>query len=108
VLNGKMDLKILKTLTLPCSTHWQQCEKNTTCINCFDPFQPAFTMDSFNTCDDFRTAFMDSCSSQCDTDNIQLQNLEQCVADELFYILTLGAATSFCSIYGTEAAESEL
>lgn len=102
IMKENMSVKNIKAFTVPCSAHWNQCEKNETCIRCFDPFLPAFSMHSFEGCDEFRVSFMESCSKDCDKENKQLQKLEQCVADELFYIITLGAVTNFCSIYGTE------
>lgn len=104
-VNQRMALPEIKAFTIPCSTHWQRCDEDKDCAECFDPFTPAFSMQSFEGCDEFEQSFFSSCSKKCDLSNDKITKLEKCVADTVFEIMTLGAVNSFCSIYGTELVD---
>lgn len=100
VLNDYMSLSSIKTFAVPCSAKWNQCSADEQCAHCFSTFRPNFTMNSFETCADFHQSFDHSCTKDCNDTNVSYKQFSTCVADMVFYILTLGSATHFCTIYG--------
>lgn len=100
-IKTSVNISDFKQWSLPCIEDLRICNEDKDCLVCFDPFIPRFSLQSIETCEGFAEAFDKSCSAQCDTDSKPLKSLRNCIADNWFFVLTLGSVEHFCSVNET-------
>ena len=84
-------------LNFPCVQEIKKCDEDNKCLACYDPFDPEFSMASLESCEGMQQGFERSYAADCDTNNQNLTRLELCLADDVFFVLTLGIVKNMCS-----------
>jgi hypothetical protein len=92
-------------LNFPCVSEIKKCDEDNKCLACYDPFNPEFDMSSLDSCEGMQQGFQRSYAADCDTTNQNLTRLELCLADDVFFVLTLGIVKHMCSGHVVVRAE---
>lgn len=95
-LNTLADVR--NATSVSCRGAWDECSDDPACGKCLERFTPAFDVESLAGCDEFREAFFASCDVGCDPAGKAISDLETCIADEVFYLITLGAVHNMCRV----------
>eukprot|EP00953_Heterococcus_sp_UTEX-ZZ885_P019820 11065-Heterococcus_DN1.PRE.1 len=99
---GLVDTSVAKhlphtRLNFPCVQEMIKCNDDDACIACYDPFTPQFDLSNLDSCEGVERGFEQSYAKNCNTSNANLTRLELCLADDLFYVLTIGTVKNMCS-----------
>jgi hypothetical protein len=87
----------LSRLLFPCVQEMIKCNDDDDCVACYDPFTPSFELSNLESCAAVEKGFELSYAADCNLSNANLTRLELCLADDLFYVLTLGSVKHMCS-----------
>lgn len=88
---------LVKESLLVCRAEVDQCALDENCTSCLMDFDPKFTIYSLESCEQLDHDMTASMGNDCNTTNTRLKDLEICIEDEVFYILTLKTVKHMCS-----------
>jgi len=96
VVNNNIN-HLVKGSLLICRSELDVCTEDVDCRNCMVGFDPKFSIYSLDGCEQLQHDMNASMSTDCNTTSIKLKDLETCIEDEVFYILTLKTVKHMCS-----------
>lgn len=84
-------------INFSCIEQMDKCDEDPLCLSCYEPFTLRFSLTDLESCETMHKGFESSYAEGCNATNLYLRELELCLINDAYYVLTLGTVTDMCS-----------